>query len=62
MDGQVSHHLEIVLKGRRRSYFEKELVDNLMYVLGGGVRVVRDENRIVLDNDSLSMVERIRKV
>ncbi|MDW7978562.1 MAG: hypothetical protein RMK31_01235 [Candidatus Caldarchaeum sp.] len=54
--------MEIVLKGRRRSYFEKELVDNLMYVLGGGVRVVRDENRIVLDNDSLSMVERIRKV
>ncbi|MEM4345947.1 MAG: THUMP domain-containing protein [Candidatus Caldarchaeum sp.] len=58
----VVHHSEIVLKGMKRSYFEMKLADNIRQVLGRGVCLVRDENRLVLCNPSTSAVELLRKM
>ena len=61
----VIHHSEIVIKGRKRSYFETILSENIRYVLGPNIEVVRDENRLVILNphDTLEpMVEKLRKV
>jgi thiamine biosynthesis protein ThiI len=61
----VVHHSEIVLKGRKRSCFETLLLDNIRYVLGPGMEVVRDENRLVIFNPPEQpepLVEKLRKV
>jgi len=47
------HHGEIVLKGRKRGYFERHLMRNIEYVLGKGCRVSSDENRVVITAPNL---------
>ena len=47
------HHSEIVLKGRKRRYFEKLLIHNMSYVLGKKYRISADENRLVVDYQDL---------
>jgi len=58
----VVHHSEIVLKGRKRSWFEQKLADNIHYVLGKEVHVRSDENRLVLYWDSDKLEEAVEKV
>ncbi|MEM4641795.1 MAG: tRNA uracil 4-sulfurtransferase ThiI [Candidatus Caldarchaeum sp.] len=61
----VIHHSEIALKGRKRGYFERKLVDNIKYVLGRGTPVYRDENRLAIipgDLVSEEVVEKLRKI
>lgn len=42
------HHGEIVLKGRKRGFFERLLMRNIEYVLGSAYKVTRDENRLII--------------
>lgn len=61
----IIHHSEIALKRKKRSFFEKKLADNIRYVLGKSLKLVRDENRLVINNPPEpldDLMNRVRKV
>ncbi|MEM3096327.1 MAG: tRNA uracil 4-sulfurtransferase ThiI [Nitrososphaerota archaeon] len=64
MDNQVLlvHHGEIVLKGRKRGYFERLLIGNLEYVLGSGFKITRDENRLVITSVASGLEPALREI